>query len=49
MRKQRYSIKILRRGKNLAFSEKTGLEEERVRSKVNPKENRSGIKTEGEV
>ena len=37
MMKQRYSVRPLRRGKNLAFSEDTGLEKERVRSKVIPR------------
>ena len=37
MRKQRFSNKALRRGKNFAFSEDTCLEKERVRSKVIPR------------
>ena len=38
--------KALRRGKNLAFSEDTCLEKERVRSKVTPRKVGSGIETE---
>ena len=36
--------KALRRGKNLAFSEDTGLEKERVRSKVTPRKVEVGLK-----
>ena len=36
--------KALRRGKNLAFSEDTCLEKERVRSKVTPRKIRVGLK-----
>ena len=36
--------KILRRGKNLAFSEDTCLEKQRVRSKVTPKKVGVGLK-----
>ena len=34
----------LRQGKNLAFSEETGLEKERVRSKVTPRKVGVGLK-----
>ena len=37
--------KTLRRGKNLAFSEDTSLEKERVRSKLTPRKVGSGTKT----
>ena len=36
--------KALRRGKNLAFSEDTCLEKERVRSKVTPRKVGAGLK-----
>ena len=38
--------KALKRGKNLAFSEDTCLEKERVRSKVTPRKGWSGVETE---
>ena len=41
--------KALRRGKNLAFSEDTCLENERVRLKVTQKKVGVGLKTEAEL
>ena len=41
--------KALRRGKNLAFSEDTCLEKERVQSKVTPKKFKVGMKRWGGV
>ena len=41
--------KALRRGKNLAFSEDTCLEKERVRSKVNPRKVGVGLKRRREL
>ena len=40
--------KALRRGKNLAFSEDTCLEKERVRSKVTPRKVGAGLKRKRE-
>ena len=44
MRKQRYSIRPWNEEKNLAFSENTCLEKERVRSKVTPRKVGMGLK-----
>ena len=41
--------KALRRGKNLAFSEDTSLEKERVRSKVTPRKAGVGLKRRQEL
>ena len=41
--------KVLRRGKNLAFSEDTCLEKERVRSKVTPRKVGVGLKRRWEL
>ena len=41
--------KALRRGKNLAFSEDTCLEKERVRSKVTPRKAGVGLKRRREL
>ena len=46
MRKAEIQRKALRRRKNLAFSEDTCLEKEKVRSKVTPRKVGSGIETE---
>ena len=40
--------KVLRRGKNLAFSEDTCLEKERMQSKVTPRKVRVGLKRKRE-
>ena len=42
MRKHRYSV-VLRREKNVAFSEDTCLEKERMRSKVNARKAGMGL------